>query len=175
MDLRNLIILTGLLIQVLNSGALSVSHPSLLAQHGANLATGPVLKEHLSAHSYSQTGYPAIPQSHTYSPYALQHAYPNGNVFHESFSGMKYNLPQYRSNSMSSLPLSGSYTSGYESLGNSTDIPGSFLHNLSAGPAGSKVGYDDFLRSQYRDGGANFNLLQQVITISIFDDMMRGI
>ncbi|KAK6259373.1 hypothetical protein SCA6_013847 [Theobroma cacao] len=155
--------------EVLNSGALSVSHPSLLAQHGANLATGPVLKEHLSAHSYSQTGYPAIPQSHTYSPYALQHAYPNGNVFHESFSGMKYNLPQYRSNSMSSLPLSGSYTSGYESLGNSTDIPGSFLHNLSAGPAGSKVGYDDFLRSQYRDGGANFNLLQQNDGSAVWD------
>ncbi|XVF14488.1 hypothetical protein REPUB_Repub09cG0064400 [Reevesia pubescens] len=152
---------TASMYEVLNSGAFSVSHPSAEALLGANLATGPVLKEHLPAHSYSQTGYPAIPQGRTYTPSALQQAYPDGNLFHESHAGMKYNVPHYRSASMSNLPLSGSYTSGYQSLGNSADIPASFLHNLSAGPTGRKVDYDDFLRSQYRNGGANLNLLQQ--------------
>ncbi|XWS33006.1 hypothetical protein CRYUN_Cryun22dG0040100 [Craigia yunnanensis] len=152
---------TASMSEVLNSGAFPVSHPSSQALHGANLATGPVPKEHLSAHSYSQTGHPAIPQGHTYTASALQQAYPDGNMFHKSHAGMKYHLPHYRSASMSSFPLSGSYTSGYQSLGNSADILGSFLRNLSAGPAGGKVGYDDILRSQYRDGGTNFNLLQQ--------------
>ena len=72
----------GLLIQVLNSGAFSVSHPSSQALLGANLATGPVLKEHLPAYSYSQTGYSAIPQGHIYTPSALQQTYLDGNVFH---------------------------------------------------------------------------------------------
>ncbi|XP_022750768.1 uncharacterized protein LOC111299682 [Durio zibethinus] len=118
------------------------------------------LKEHFSAHSYSQTGYLAIPQGHTYAPFAVQQAYLNGNMFHESHGGMKSNLPHYRRAGMSSFPLSGFYSSDYQSLGNSADIPGSFLHNLSAGPAGSKAGYADFLRSQYRDEGANFIQLQ---------------
>ena len=55
---------TASMSEVLNSGAFPVSHPSSLALHGANLATGPVLNEHLLAHSYSQTGYPTIPQGH---------------------------------------------------------------------------------------------------------------
>ncbi|XVF16805.1 hypothetical protein REPUB_Repub10bG0063800 [Reevesia pubescens] len=150
---------TASMSEVLNSGAFSVSHPSSQALVAANLATGPVLEEHLSAHAYSHRGYPAIPQGHTYISSTLQQAYPDG--FHESHTGMKYNVPHYRSASMSGLPLSDSYTSGYQSLGNSATIPGSFLHNLSGGPAGSKVGYDDFLHSQYRNRGADLNLLQQ--------------
>ncbi|XWS30110.1 hypothetical protein CRYUN_Cryun24cG0089900 [Craigia yunnanensis] len=155
--------------EVLNSGAFSVSQPSSQALLGANLATGPVLKEYLLAHSYSQNGYPAVPQGHTYTPSALKQAYPYGNVFHESCTGIKYNVPHYRSSSMSSLPSLVSYT-GYQSLGNSADIPGSFLHNLSAGPANNKVGYDDFLCTQYRNGAAaNLNRLQQNDVFAAWD------
>ncbi|OMP05925.1 hypothetical protein COLO4_08450 [Corchorus olitorius] len=162
--------LTVSMPEVLNSGAFSASLPTSQALNGTNLTTGP-LKDNFSAHSYSQTGYSAIPQGHTYPPSVFQQAYPDGNVYekpaypdgnvYESLAGMKYNLPQYRSASMTSLPLPGSYASGYDSLGNPTDIPGNFQHNLSTGTAGNKVGYDDLLRSQYRDGGANFALLQQ--------------
>ncbi|KAL1104078.1 hypothetical protein V6Z11_D04G043200 [Gossypium hirsutum] len=113
----------------------SMSQPSSLALEGANPATGPVLKEHLYAYSYPQTGYRAVPQGHTYTPSALQQEFPNGNVFHESH--METNLE------------------------NSSGSPGSFLHDLLADSAGSKVAYDDFLCSQYSKGGANFNLLQQ--------------
>ncbi|XVE86241.1 hypothetical protein DITRI_Ditri18aG0019800 [Diplodiscus trichospermus] len=146
--------------EVLNSGAFSVSHPSSQALLGANLPTKPVLEDHLSAHAYSQNGYPAISQGHTHTPSTLQQAYPDGNVFRESRTGIKYNAPCYRSASMSSLPFSGSYA-GYQNLGNSTDIPGSFLHNLSAGPEGRKGDYDDILQSQYRNGFANLDRLQQ--------------
>ncbi|KAA3464447.1 kinase-related family protein [Gossypium australe] len=136
--------------------------PSSLALEGANPATGPVLKEHLYAYSYPQTGYRAVPQGHTYTPSALQQEFPNGNVFHESHMETKYDLQRYSSASMSSsLPWSSSYTSGYRSLENSSGSPGSFLHDLLADLAGSKVAYDDFLCSQYSNGGANFNLLQQ--------------
>ncbi|MBA0600906.1 uncharacterized protein LOC105780279 isoform X2 [Gossypium raimondii] len=140
----------------------SMSQPSSLALEGANPATGPVLKEHLYAYSYPQTGYRAVPQGHTYTPSALQQEFPNGNVFHESHMETKYDLQRYSSASMSSsLPWSSSYTSGYRSLENSSGSPGSFLHDLLADSAGSKVAYDDFLCSQYSNGGANFNLLQQ--------------
>ncbi|KAG4150983.1 hypothetical protein ERO13_D04G036000v2 [Gossypium hirsutum] len=140
----------------------SMSQPSSLALEGANPATGPVLKEHLYAYSYPQTGYRAVPQGHTYTPSALQQEFPNGNVFHESHMETKYDLQCYSSASMSSsLPWSSSYTSGYHSLENSSGSPGSFLHDLLADSAGSKVAYDDFLCSQYSKGGANFNLLQQ--------------
>lgn len=157
------------MIQLLNSDPFSVYQPSSLALEGANPATGLVLKEHLYAYSYPQTGYQAVPQGHTYTPSALQQEFPNGNVFHESHMVMKYDPQCYSSASMSSsLPWSSSYTSGYRSLENSSGSPGSFLHDLLADSAGSKVVYDEFLRSRYSNGGANFSLLQQVLTISIF-------
>lgn len=166
--LEELNILIDLLIQVLNSGAFSISHPTSQDLLGANFATGPVLKEHLSARSYSQTGFPGIPQGHTYTPSALQQAYPGGNMFHESYTGTKYDVPQYRNANMSSLLSSGSYTA-YQNLGNSAHIPNSFMHNQSVGPADSKVGYNDLLRARYRNGGDNLNQLQQVVVIiSIF-------
>ncbi|XVF60745.1 hypothetical protein PTKIN_Ptkin08bG0072900 [Pterospermum kingtungense] len=152
--------LTASMSEVLNSGAFSVSHPSSQALLGANSATGPVLREHLSALSYSQTGYPAIPQGHAYVPSALQQAYPDGNVFLESYTGIKYNVPPYRNANMSSLLSSGSCTA-YQSSGNSAGFPGSFLHDQSAGPVCSKVGYDDFLRARYGNGGDDLNQLQQ--------------
>ncbi|XVF58520.1 hypothetical protein PTKIN_Ptkin07bG0072600 [Pterospermum kingtungense] len=151
---------TASMSEILESGAFSVSHPSSQAWHGANLATGSALKEHLLSHSYSQNGYPTIPQGHGYMPSALQQGFVDSNLSH-GFHGGMYNLPHYKRASMSSFPLSSPSTSGYQSLGNSADIPEGLLHNLSSGPASSKVGYDDILRTQYWDGGANFNLLQR--------------
>ncbi|GMI67750.1 hypothetical protein HRI_000444200 [Hibiscus trionum] len=141
----------------------SMSQPSSQVLHGANPATGPVLKEHLYA-SYPQNGYPAAPQGHTYTPSALRQAFPDGNVFREPRTDMKYDHRQHygsASMSSSSLPWLNSYASGYQSLENPSNSPGTSLHNLLAGSAGSKLAYDSFLRSQYSNGGANFNLPQQ--------------
>ncbi|KAK8652588.1 hypothetical protein V6N13_126616 [Hibiscus sabdariffa] len=140
----------------------SMSQPSSQVLHSANPATGPVLKEHLYVHPYAQSGYTAALQGHTYTPSALQQAFPDGNVFRESHTDMKYYLQHYGSASMSSsLPWSSSYASGYRTSENPSNSPGSYLHNLLAGPAGSKLAYDDFLRCQYSNGGANFNLPHQ--------------
>ncbi|GMI86785.1 hypothetical protein HRI_002347700 [Hibiscus trionum] len=140
----------------------SMSQPSSQVLHSANLATGPVLKEHLYAHPYAQSGYPAAPQGHTYTASALRQAFPDGKVFRESHTDMKYDLLHYGSSSMSSsLPWSSSYASGYRSSENPSSSPGSYLHNLLAGSAGRKLAYDDFLHSQYSNGGANFNLPHQ--------------
>ncbi|KAK8716439.1 hypothetical protein V6N13_043748 [Hibiscus sabdariffa] len=130
--------------------------------HGANPATGPVPKEHLYAYSYPQNGFPAAPQGHTYTASALQQAFPDGNVFREPHTDMKYDRQHYGSASMnSSLSWWNSYTSGYQSLENPSNSPRSSLHNLLAGSAGSKLAYENFLHSQYSNGGANFNLPQQ--------------
>ncbi|XP_039028889.1 uncharacterized protein LOC120162894 isoform X2 [Hibiscus syriacus] len=140
----------------------SMSQPSSQVLHSANPATGPVHKEHLYAHAYAQSGYPAAPQGHTYTPSALRQAFPDGNVFRESHTDRKYDLQHYGSASMSSsLPWSSSYANVYRSLENPSNSPRSSLHNLLAGSAGSKLAYDDFLRSQYSNGGANFNLPYQ--------------
>ncbi|KAE8655792.1 Magnesium transporter CorA family protein [Hibiscus syriacus] len=92
-------------------------------------------QEHLYAYAYAQSDYPTAPQCHTYTPSALRQAFPvpDGNVFCESHTDRKYDLRHCGSASMSSsLPWSS-----------------------------SKLAYDDFLRSQYGNSGANFNLPHQ--------------
>ncbi|XP_039044919.1 uncharacterized protein LOC120184554 isoform X1 [Hibiscus syriacus] len=131
-----------------------MSQSSSQVLHGANSATGPLLKEHW---------YGYYPQNSYMAPSALRQAFPDGgNVFREPHIDMMYDRQHYGSASMcSSLPWSSSYASGYRSLENPSHAPGSPLQNLLSGSVGSRLAYDNFLYSQYSDGGSNFNLPQQ--------------
>ncbi|KAJ0111412.1 hypothetical protein Patl1_01455 [Pistacia atlantica] len=124
---------------VLNSGTFCLPQQSSQTLPGSNLAYRAVPPQLLSERSYSQPtlplgesanmfGYPSIPQSQTYVPSALQQAYQG-------------------------LPLSNDSTSAYRSfVGNTNNIPGNFLLNMSTSPMRSAVGYNDLLHYQYRDG-----------------------
>ncbi|KAK0589325.1 hypothetical protein LWI29_012662 [Acer saccharum] len=151
--------------EVLNSSAYSLHPPASQALPGSNLAKGNVLPQHLSVHPYAQpemslrelanmTGYPSMPQSQSYVPSALPQPYPDSSAFHDSRAGMNYNLSQYRSGAaMNSMHLPKGSNAGYGSfVGSSTNLPGSFLHNLSTSHTGTGASYEDLLRSQIKDG-----------------------
>lgn len=166
------------IVQVLNSGTLCLPQQSSQALPGSNLAYRAVPEQLLSERSYSQPtlplgesanmiGYPSMPRSQTYVPSALQQAYQGSSTYHDSVAGMNYNLSQYRNGAtMSSLPLSNDNNSAYRSfVGNSNNIPGNFLHNMSTSPTRSAVGYNDLLHYQYRDGNSSTRF-QQVETMT---------
>ncbi|KAJ6751689.1 hypothetical protein OIU85_002146 [Salix viminalis] len=136
---------------------------------GANVATGPALPQHLAVHSYSQPtlplghfanmiSYPFLAQSYTYMPSAFQQTFAGNNTYPQSLAAV---LPQYKNNvSVSSLPQSAAVPSGY-GYGSSTSIPaGNFPMNAPTAPAGSTIGYDDVLSSQYKDASHLISLQQ---------------
>lgn len=138
-------------------------------------AQGPALPQHLAAHPYSQPtlpvgpfanmiGYPFLPQNYTYVPPAFQQAFAENNTYHQSLAAV---LPQYRNSiSGSSLPQT-AIASGYGSAGNSTSISGNFSMNLPAAPGSTSIGYDDNMRSQYKDNNHLISL-QQVPRWSLY-------
>ncbi|KAJ6754183.1 RNA polymerase II DEGRADATION FACTOR-LIKE PROTEIN (DUF1296) [Salix purpurea] len=136
---------------------------------GANVATGPALPQHLAVHSYSQPtlplghfanmiSYPFLAQSYTYMPSAFQQTFAGNNTYPQSLAAV---LPQYKNSvSVSSLPQSAAVPSGY-GYGSSTSIPaGNFPLNAPTAPAGSTIGYDDVLSSQYKDASHLISLQQ---------------
>lgn len=64
---------------------------------------------------------------------------------------------------MSSLPQSAAIASAY-GFGSSTSIPGgTFPVNQPTAPAGTTIGYDDVLSSQFKEASHLMSLQQQVI------------
>ncbi|KAL8113184.1 hypothetical protein AgCh_020481 [Apium graveolens] len=137
---------------------------------GTSVATGPALPQHLAVHPYSQPtlplgpfanmiSYPFLPQSYTYMPSGFQQAFAGNNTYHQSLAAM---LPQYKSTaSASNLPQSAAIPSGYGAFGSSTAIPANYAMNpTAASPAGSTMGYDDILSSQYKDSSHLISLQQ---------------
>ncbi|KAK8640157.1 hypothetical protein V6N13_007916 [Hibiscus sabdariffa] len=123
----------------------SMSQLSSHVLHSAILVIGPVLKEHLYAHLYAQSGYSTAPPGHKCIQYALQQAFQHDNVFCESYTNMKYNLQHYENSSMStSLPWSSTYAYGYQSPKNPSNSLKGYMHNLLIDSAGNKFAYDDF-------------------------------
>lgn len=110
--------------------------------------------------------YPFLAQSYPYMPSAFQQTFAGNNAYHQSLATV---LPQYKNSvSVSSLPQSAAVASGY-GFGSSTSIPaGNFPLNPPAAPAGTTIGYDDVLSSQYKDGNHLISL-QQVISLSGID------
>uniref|UniRef100_A0A6N2MNV2 GBF-interacting protein 1 N-terminal domain-containing protein n=1 Tax=Salix viminalis TaxID=40686 RepID=A0A6N2MNV2_SALVM len=159
-----------------SSAASSISGPGISMSEqtpqthpGANVATGPALPQHLAVHSYSQPtlplghfanmiSYPFLAQSYTYMPSAFQQTFAGNNTYPQSLAAV---LPQYKNNvSVSSLPQSAAVPSGY-GYGSSTSIPaGNFPMNAPTAPAGSTIGYDDVLSSQYKDASHLISLQQ---------------
>ncbi|KAM7258111.1 hypothetical protein ACFE04_013852 [Oxalis oulophora] len=139
--------------QALRAASISTAQPTAQTPPGANVATGPALPQHLAMHPYTQLGpfpnmisYPFVHQSFTYMPQAF--AAGNSN-YHQSLAAM---LPQFKNNaSVSSLPQSAAVPSGY-GFGNSGNVAGgNFPLNPATAPAGTTIGYDDVLSSQYKD------------------------
>lgn len=141
--------------EVLNSGTFSLPQISPHDLPGSNLTRRDALPHCQPVHSYAQSrlpsgklgdmiGYPSMPESQTYVPSALRHAYPEASVFHDSLAGMNYNLPQYRSSgTIGGLPLSNSGLSAYGSLVGSSTLP-----------MGAAVGYNGPPQSHYMDGNS---------------------
>lgn len=137
---------------------------------GTSVASGPALPQHLAVHPYSQPtlplgpfanmiSYPFLPQSYTYMPSGFQQAFPGNNTYHQSLAAV---LPQYKSSaSVSNLPQSAAVPSGYGAFGSSTAIPANYAMNpTAASPAGSTMGYEDILSSQYKDSNHLISLQQ---------------
>ncbi|XP_068665876.1 probable GPI-anchored adhesin-like protein PGA55 isoform X2 [Aristolochia californica] len=143
----------------------SSPQPTPQSLPSTNIATGPALPQHLPLHPYSQPtlplghfanmiGYPFLPQSYTYLPYAAA----GNSAFHQSPAavhsapGIKYSVPQYKNSvSVSSLPQSAAIASGYGGgFGSSTNISQNFNLNPTSSPA-STIGYEDLISSQYKD------------------------
>ncbi|KAM7256151.1 hypothetical protein ACFE04_011892 [Oxalis oulophora] len=152
----------------LRASSISAAQPTAQSLPGTNVATGPALPQHLAMHPYPQLGpfpnvisYPFVHQSFAYMPQAsaFQQAFNGNSAYHQSVAAM---LPQFKNNaSVSSLPQSAAVPSGY-GFGNSTSIPGgNFPLNPAAVPAGSTIGYDDVLTSQYKDNSHLVSLQQQ--------------
>ncbi|XVF40215.1 hypothetical protein PTKIN_Ptkin01aG0093700 [Pterospermum kingtungense] len=150
--------------------AASIAAPQLTPQTlpGANVATGPSLTQHLAMHPFSQPtlplghfanmiSYPFLPQSYAYVPSAFQQAFAGNSNYPQSLAAM---LPQYKNSvSVSSLPQSAAIPSGY-GFGSSTSIPGGLPLNPPTAPAGTTIGYDDVLSSQYKDSNHLMSLQQ---------------
>lgn len=159
-------------IQALRGSSISTPQPSPQTLPGASTATGPGLPQHLAVHAFPQPSlplghfanmisYPFVAQSYTYMPSAFQQAFAGNSTYHQSLGAPV--LPQYKNSvSVSSLPQSAAIPSGY-GFGSSTNIPGgNFPLNTPAAPAGTTIGYDDILSSQYKDSNHLISL-QQVI------------
>ncbi|KAL5231018.1 hypothetical protein ABZP36_029794 [Zizania latifolia] len=135
-----------------------------------SMPTGPPLPQQLPVHPYSQPtlplapfanmiGYPYLAQNYpAYLPSAtFQQAYSSNGPFHQSAAvpgaGMKYNMPQYKSNlaatSLQQQPSS--VISGYGGFGSSSNLPGSFTLNQNATSASTNLGFDEALSTQYKD------------------------
>ncbi|KAF9666440.1 hypothetical protein SADUNF_Sadunf16G0229600 [Salix dunnii] len=155
--------------EALRAGGVSTPQPTPQTHPGANVATGPALPQHLAVHSYSQPtlplghfanmiSYPFLAQSYTYMPSAFQQTFAGNNTYHQSLAAV---LPQYKNSvSVSSLPQSAAVPSGY-GYGSSTSIPGgNFPLNAPTAPAGTTIGYDDVLSSQYKDASHLISLQQ---------------
>ncbi|XP_011045309.1 PREDICTED: uncharacterized protein LOC105140253 isoform X2 [Populus euphratica] len=155
--------------EALRAGGVSTPQPAPQTHPGANVATGPALPQHLAVHPYQQPtlplghfanmiSYPFMAQSYTYMPSAFQQAFAGNNSYHQSLAAV---LPQYKNSvSVSSLPQSAAVASGY-GFGSSTSLPaGNFPLNAPTAPAGTTLGYDDILGSQYKDA-SNLISLQQ--------------
>lgn len=162
--------LTLLCVQALRGASISTAQPTQQTMPGASVATGPALPPHLAVHPYSQPtlplghfanmiGYPFLPQSYTYMPSGFQQAFAGNSTYHQSLAAAV--LPQYKNSvSVSSLPQSAAVASGY-GFGNSTSIPGgNFPLNTPTAPAGTTMGYDDVLGSQYKDSNHLISLQQ---------------
>ncbi|KAE8720031.1 hypothetical protein F3Y22_tig00109923pilonHSYRG00141 [Hibiscus syriacus] len=155
--------------EALRAASISAPQPSPQSLPGANVATGPALPQHLAMHPFSQPtlplghyanmiGYPFLPQSYTYMPSAFQQSFPGNSNYPQSLAAM---LPQYKNSvSVSSLPQSAAVPPGY-GFGSSTNIPGGLSLNPPAAPAGTTIGYDDVLSSQYKDSNHLMSLQQQ--------------
>ncbi|CAL1400696.1 unnamed protein product [Linum trigynum] len=159
--------------EALRASSISTHQPTQqsLGGGGGAVATGPALPQHLAVHPYSQPalpmghyanmiGYPFLPQSYAYMPSAYQQTFAGNSNYHQALAAM---LPQYKNSvSVSSLPTqSAAVPSGY-GFGNSSSIPsGNFPLNPPAPPAGTTLGYDDVLSSQYKDNSHLMSLQQQ--------------
>ncbi|GAB4827278.1 hypothetical protein Ancab_034167 [Ancistrocladus abbreviatus] len=136
---------------------------------GSSISGGTTVPQHLPVHPYSQPSlplghfanmisYPFMPQSYAYVPSAFQQTFAGNNTYHQSLAAL---LPQYKNSiSVSSLPQSAAAASGYGAFGSSTGIPGNFPLNPPTAPAGTSIGYDDVLSSQYKDGNQMLSLQQ---------------
>ncbi|XP_034932445.1 uncharacterized protein [Populus alba] len=155
--------------EALRAGGVSTPQPTPQMLPGANVATGPAPPQHLAVHSYSQPtlplghfpnmiSYPFLAQSYTYMPSAFQQTFSGNNTYHQSLAAV---LPQYKNSvSVSSLPQSAAVPSGY-GYGSSSSIPaGNFPLNAPTAPAGTTIGYDDVLSSQYKDASHLISLQQ---------------
>ena len=162
-------------VQALKTGSFSTPQPTPQTLPSTSVATGPALPQHLPpVHPYSQPGlplghfanmigYPFLPQSYTYMPSAYQQAFAGNSTYHQSLAAV---LPQYKNSvSVSSLPQSAAIASGYGAFGSSTSIPGNFSLNPPTAAAGTTIGYDDVINSQYKDGNHLISLQQQVISL----------
>ncbi|KAL1169646.1 hypothetical protein V6Z11_A05G160700 [Gossypium hirsutum] len=150
--------------------AASISAPQATPQTlpSASVATGPALPQHLAMHPFSQPtlplghfanmiSYPFLPQSYTYMPSAFQQGFAGNSNYPQSLAAV---LPQYKNSvSVSSLPQSAAIASGY-GFGSSTNIPGGLPLNPPTAPAGTTIGYDDILSSQYKDSNHLMSLQQ---------------
>ncbi|CAI0451965.1 unnamed protein product [Linum tenue] len=161
--------------EALRASSISTPQPNQQQSLGGGaVATGPALPQQLAVHPYSQPGlplghyanmigYPFLPQSYAYmpSPSAYQQTFAGNSNYHQSLAAM---LPQYKNTgSVSSLPSqSAAVPSGY-GFGNSSSIhSGNFPLNTPAAPAGTNIGYDDVLNSQYKDSNHLMSLQQQL-------------
>ncbi|CAN1808506.1 GBF-interacting protein 1 [Linum perenne] len=150
--------------------ASSISAPQPTQQSSLNgAASGPTHPQHHPVHPYQQPtlplghyanmiGYPFLPQSYAYMPSAFQQAFPGNSAYHQALAA----LPQYKNSvSVSSLPQSSAVPSGYGYGSSTTGAPTGFSHNQPAAPAGTTLGYDDLLSSQYKDNNHLMSLQQQ--------------
>ncbi|XWS12416.1 hypothetical protein CRYUN_Cryun37aG0087800 [Craigia yunnanensis] len=154
--------------EALRAASISAPQPTPQTLPGASVATGPALPQHLAMHPFSQPthplgpfanmiSYPFLPQSYTYMPSAFQQAFAGNSNYPQSLAAV---LPQYKNSvSVSSLPQSAAIPSGY-GFGNSTSIPGGLPLNPPTAPAGTTIGYDDVLGSQYKDSNHLMSLQQ---------------
>lgn len=152
------------------------AQPTQQTPPGNTIATGPALPQHLAVHPYSQPtlplgpfanmiGYPFLPQSYTYMPSGFQQAFAGNSTYHQSLAAAV--LPQYKNSvSVSSLPQSAAVPSGYGAFGSSATISGNYPMNPPSAPAGSSIGYDDVLSSQYKDNNHLLSLQQVHIFVS---------
>ncbi|CAK9321165.1 unnamed protein product [Citrullus colocynthis] len=151
--------------EVLRTSSITTSQPT----PQSNVAAGPTVPQHLAVHPYSQPtlplghfanmiGYPFLPQSYTYMPSGFQQAFAGNSTYHQALAAV---LPQYKNSiSVSSLPQSAAIASGY-GFGSSTSIPGgNFPLNPPTAPAGSSIGYEDAISSQYKESNHLLSLQQ---------------
>ncbi|KAK4259431.1 hypothetical protein QN277_005762 [Acacia crassicarpa] len=155
--------------EALRASSISTAQPNPQTLPGANAATGPSLPQHMAVNPYSQPtlplghfpnmiSYPFLPQSYTYMPSAFQQAFPGNSTYHQSLAAA---LPQYKNSiSASTLPQSAAVASGY-GFGSSTSIHGGNFHlNPPAAAAGTTIGYEDVINSQFKDNNHMIALQQ---------------